>query len=96
MVDYLYKTRIWFDTTDVVGDIDPATEAANTADFEANYKSQCYPVDDIELLETFFMVEWDYATMKAKIGEEVVAWTDVKLETGDKFYDLYILTPNQL
>ncbi len=95
MADYLYKATIWFDTTDVIG-VDAAQEAINTADFEQNYKAQCYAVNDLEVLNTFFQVDWTYQQFKDKIATTDVEWTDVKVETADRFYDLYILTPNQL
>lgn len=94
MADYLYKATIWFDTTDVLG-VDPQVEAARTADFEQNYKADCYEVDDLELMETYFLVEWTYETLKQKIIDTGLDWTDVKMEIGDKFYDLYVLSPNQ-
>ncbi len=94
MADYLYKTRIWFDTTDVIG-VDVEKEAADTLDFETNYKANCYPVNDLELMETYFLVDWTYDQLKQKITDTGLDWTDVKLETADKFYDLYVLSPNQ-
>ena len=95
MVDYLYETTICFNTEDVIG-IDPEQEAIKTADFEANYKSQCYPVTDVEVLNTYFKSDKTYLEFKALVDGENIAWSDVKMITGEKDYRLIILSPVQL
>lgn len=94
MADYLYKSTVYFDTTDVIG-IDPVQEEANKVEFEANYKASVYQVDDIQIAETVFVLNKSYADFKALIDGEV-AWTDVKMIQQDKYYELFILSATQL
>ena len=95
MVDYLYVTRIWFSTADSVG-FDEAAEAANTTDFETNYKASTYPVSNMETQATVFIINKTYAQFKALIDGVNILWSDVKCETNTKHYDLYLLTPGPL
>jgi hypothetical protein len=95
MVYYLYMTRIWFDTSSTVG-FDNAAEAANTTDFETNFKSLAYPVSDMENQATVFIMNKTYAQFKALVDGVNILWSDVKCETNTKHYDLYLLTPGPL
>jgi hypothetical protein len=89
MTSYLYKTRIWKDTTNVIG-VDPAVEAANKTDFETNYKSSAIGVSSIEIAETTFITDLTYTEFKAKITGDIT-WGDVKYSENSR-YDLYIIT----
>ena len=95
MADYLYMTRIWFNTADTVG-FDNSAEAANTTDFETNYKANTYPVSDMEMMTTVFIIYKTYAQFKALIDDVNILWSDVKCETNTRHYDLYLLTTGPL
>ena len=91
MVDYIYKVRIWTDTSAVIG-VDPAVEAANLADFDANYRASTIPVGTLEVLATAFTTDWSYDTLKAHVDDVALSWTDIKLITGDIFVDLIVIS----
>ena len=105
MVDYIYKAKIWTDTSTVIG-VDPAVEAANladfddnddeqrkgVADFDANYRASTIPVGTLEVLATAFTTEWNYDTLKAHVDDVALSWTDIKLITGDIFVDLIVIS----
>lgn len=95
MADYLYRNRIMTDLTNCYG-FDNSAEAANKSDFETNYKSSTYPVADLELMDTVFLVDKTYTQFKALVDGQTITWGDVKLETGTNFYDLYIITDTPL
>lgn len=91
MVEYLYRARIWTDTTNVLG-VDPSVEAANKIDFEANYKASTVAVTDLEVMGTTFLIEKTYANFKPLIDGTNIKWTDIKCETAAIYYDLYLIT----
>ena len=86
MADYLYKTTLYWDTVNVIG-IDAVQEAINVADFEDNYKNLTMKSSQIELAETTFVTELNYADFKAKLNG--AKWTDITCITGKKTYELY-------
>jgi len=90
MAEYLYHTYVYHDTTNVLG-VNPITEAANTTDFETNYKSLCVKIDDITPGSTMFDIIKTYTEFKALISTPI-AWSDVKYADEGKNYDLYLLT----
>jgi hypothetical protein len=79
------------DLTNCIG-FNNSQEASDKSDFETNYKAGCYKVDDLETMATVFLVDKTYAEFKALIDGSVITWGDVKLETRQNFYDLYLLT----
>lgn len=94
MVTYLYKHRIWTEYTNLIG-ADDVQEALDKTDFDTNYKSQTLACDDLELQETTVTIYKTYTHFKALITGDI-AWTDVKLETGSNFYDLYLITESPI
>ena len=95
MANYLYKAKILIDTTNAYG-FNNSAEASNKSDFDTNFKALCYPVSDLELMSDVFIIEKTYAQFKALIDGAVITWADIKLETAEYFYDLYLLTDTQL
>jgi hypothetical protein len=95
MVDYLYKARIWKDTTNVV-EVNPTTELANKTEFETNYKSSTISINNLELMGTTFVILKTYTDFKVLIDGINILWTDVKCENGGNFYDLYLLTTSTI
>ena len=95
MADYLYKHRIMTDLTDCFG-FNATDEAAHKSDFNTNHKAGCYVVDDLETMATVFLIDKTYAEFEALIDGNTITWGDVKLEIGQNFYDLYILTDTPL
>ena len=93
-MDYIYRASIFFDTTNVIG-VNVSTEAANTTDFETNYKSSCVEVNELQLLTNSFIIYKTYTEFKALITAEI-DWTDVKLIIRDKDYCLYLITEDPL
>jgi hypothetical protein len=89
MVNILYRARIWFDTTDVIG-VDAAQEAARVADFETHHKSGTTPCDDLENQENMIVQKMSYEEFDALIDGTTYKWSMVLLETAEKFYDLYL------
>jgi len=91
MAEYMYHCYVYHTTTDVVG-IDPVAEAANTLDFETNYKSQTVEVNDIIPATTTFEIIKTYTDFKALIDGVNILWTDVKHANEGKAYDIYLIT----
>jgi len=89
MANTLYRARIWFNTSDVIG-IDPTEEAARVADFEANHKSVTVPCDDLENQENLILRTMSYEDFGDLIDGVTFKWNMVLLETAEKFYDLYL------
>jgi hypothetical protein len=94
MADYLYHAYVYHDTSDVLG-VNPVVEAANTADFENNYKSQAVQIDDIIPGQTTFDIVKTYTQFKALISSPLT-WSDVRYADEEKAYDLYLLTSSPL
>lgn len=95
MANYLYKHRIMTDLTNCFG-FNASQEASDKSDFDTNYKSSTIKVDDLELLDTVFIIEKSYADFKTLIDGTTITWGDVKREDGWNFYDLYLITDTLL
>jgi hypothetical protein len=95
MAEYLYHTYVYYDTSNVIG-ANAVQEAANTTDFETNYKSQATEIDDLVPGATMFDIVVSYADFKALITSPIT-WADVKFaDEDDKVYDLYLLSSSPL
>jgi len=95
MENYLYKAVIYKEP-DKIGNMDVTAETANRDDFVNNYLSQTLHVDDLELMSNVFLIEKTYADFKTLVDGSTVTWTNVRVEDGSWFYDLYILSENPL
>jgi hypothetical protein len=95
MADYLYHTYVYKNTNDVLGVV-PADEAANTLDFETNYKATAVKVDDLEIMGTTFETIKTYSQLKALVDGVTITWADVKFAVEGKAYDIYLLTSDPL
>lgn len=89
MADYIYKTVIWHDTTDVIGI--PASNDADHTDFHDNYEDDVIDVSDVVIQTTSFGIEKSYADFKALITDPL-GWEDVRMVSNDKSHELYLVT----
>ena len=92
MAQYLYKTTIWTDTTNVVG-LNTSQNTTDLADYENNNQSSTVKVSDVFVSETTFTTEMTYAQFDAIIVSPY-DWTDVKEADHDTHYELYLITSN--
>jgi hypothetical protein len=94
MAEYLYHAYVYHDTQDVLG-VNVSQEAANTTDFETNYKAQAIEVDDITPGATTFDIVKSYADFKTLISSPIT-WSDVRYAKEEHAYDLYLLTSSPI
>ena len=92
---YLYKTTIYYDTTNTVGL--PSTNAVDLADFEtASKQDEALEVSEITLSETTFVIEKSYEDFDALVDGTAIVWSDVKYIKDLKQYCISLLSNTQL
>ena len=94
MANYLYKTFIYTDTTNVVG-LDETENAAHLADYEGNHQADTIKVDDIQIAETTFVTDMEYDDFHDLIVTPF-DWGDVRELEKDNNYQLYLITTSPL
>ena len=62
---YLYKTELFFDTTNVIGV--PASNTSDVQDFTTNHKAQALEVTGVSTSETSFTIALDYSDFSALV-----------------------------
>lgn len=88
---YLYRTKLYYDTTNVKGE--SPTNATDLADFDVPAKKgTCLAVNSLELAETTFVIEDSYATFDGRINGTTITWANVKCVDTGNAYILYLIT----
>lgn len=93
MAQYLYKTTLYTDTTNVINV--PSDNATNLTDYETNHQSSTVKIDDLQLAETTFEILKSYDDFDALITTPY-DWGDVKEVVKNNRYDLYLITSSAL
>jgi putative sterol carrier protein len=93
MADYLYKTIIYHDDTNVVET--PTNNDTDNTDFETNNKSSAVSVNEVVISSTTFVIELSYSDFDDLITGDV-AWTDVKYIEDAKAYCLFLASETEL
>jgi len=95
MTEYIYKTILYRDTTNVIG-LNVTQNNIDLADFEANYKASSTSVDSIVIMETTFQIDKTYTQFKALVDGATILWSDVRFVKDPQKYCLYLVTDSPL
>ena len=93
MANYLYKTVVYIDTTNVVNP--PANNSTNLTDYETNHQADTTKVDDLQIAETTFVVDKSYSDFSDLITTPY-DWGDVKEHEHGNKYELFLITTSPL
>ena len=89
MSNYLYKTTIFIDTSNLIN-IDNSQNNIDKLDFETNFKSQSLLIDEIVSMDMSFIISKTYSDFKALIVTPL-NWSDIKYIQGGNKYQLFLL-----
>ena len=89
MSNYLYKTIIYKDTTNIYS-LNITQNNIDKTDFETNRKSSSQSITEIFISETSFITEESYANFTARIISPIT-WADVKYIENSTKYILYLI-----
>jgi len=95
MVDYLYKTVLWKDTSKVTG-INVAQNDSDKSDFENNNKSTAKLITSVTLATTTYIHENSYTDFDTLIDGVEITWADVKYTENDLKYELNLISGVEL
>jgi hypothetical protein len=94
MAQYLYKTIIYTNDTNVIG-LDTTQNASDVADYENNNQASTVKVSNVQVAETTFLTELDYTDFDALITGDY-SWDDVKEADHETHYELYLITSSPI
>lgn len=89
MAQYLYKTTIFTDDTNVIG-LNASQNTSDVSDYETNHQSSTTKITDIQIAETTFKTEMSYTDFDTMIVSPY-SWSDVKELHLDNRYELYLV-----
>lgn len=93
MANYLYKTALYTDTTNVPSP--PSDNSTNLTEYQTNHQSDTVKVNTVQLAETTFATDISYTDFDTLVASPY-DWTDVKEVTLKNRYELYLLTSEPL
>lgn len=93
MADYIYKTTLFHQTSDVAGI--PSTNTADLLEFMNNHRSEVIDVSGLVVGQISFDLEKSYQDFDDLIVAPI-EWGDVKCVVGLKSFDLYLITNEPL
>lgn len=93
MSNYLYRTALYTDTSNVVSV--PADNSTNLTEYQNNHQSDTIKISSVQIAETTFASDIDYDDFDTLVASPY-DWTDVKELTHNNRYELYLVTSEPL